>query len=130
MPHIDDGTVLSCGELKFKLCLSSDTVCARIIKPDTLDGMCLTFGETTLCTYKGLETVMPYSACAIPYDAAKAVTIINGTLPVSQTNRNGLSIFGYALDEMSCLVYYDKQKQSVVGFFIDDRYYELIDGDD
>ena len=131
LPHIDDGTVFSCGELQFELYVSSDTVCAEIIKPDTLDGMCLSFGEKTLCTYKGLETVMPYSACAVPYDAAKAAEAINGMLPVSRTvGENGMMIFTYALDETSCLVYYDAKQQLVVGLYIGDRYYQMIDGDD
>lgn len=131
LPHIDDGTVLSCGELRFELNFCSDGVCADIIKPDTLEGMRLSFGETAVCTYKGLQTVMPYSACTIPYDAAKAAETINGTSPVSHTDgENGMMIFTYTLDETRCLVYYDTKQQSVVGFFVGDRYYQLIDGDD
>lgn len=131
LPHIDDGAVFSCGELRFEICLSSDPVRVEILKPDTLDGMLLSFGETTLCTYKGLETVMPYSACMIPYDAVKASETINGNTPVSRTeSENGTTIFTYALDETRCLVYYDTKQQSVVGFFVGDRYYQLIDGDD
>lgn len=126
-PFIYDGTVVRCSEAEFKLSLLGESAEVDIIKPETLAGMHISFGEKILCNYKGLETVLPQTACEIPFDAQRAARLINTSAPVSRSEgENGDIIFTYSLDETRLLVYYDSQKHSVIGFFVGDRYYEIV----
>lgn len=126
-PFIYDGTVVRSSEAEFALSLSGENAEVDIIKPETLAGMHISFGEKILCSYKGLETVIPQTACEIPFDAQRAARLINSSVPVSRSEgENGDIIFTYSLDETRLLVYYDNQKHSVIGFFVGDRYYEIV----
>ncbi len=126
-PFIYDGTVVRCSETEFELSLSGENAEVDIIKPETLSGMHISFGESILCSYKGLKTVIPQTACEIPFDAQRAAMLINSSMPVSRAaGENGEIIFTYSLDETRLLVYYDSQKHSVIGFFVGDRYYEIV----
>lgn len=126
-PRIENGAVVKCGELIFSLDISDEKTVAEISAPETLSGMRITIAETVICEYKGLSTEMPYSACRTVADAANAVSSVNKAVPIPQGNdENGRTIFSYSLDETRLLVYYDSRKDAVIGFFVGDRYYEML----